>query len=291
LTHACFTAYEILASEGFRLTHRNEFDRPLMTVSSMTLIRDRFSRWLGSHESTLNEGGLAPIPSALGGATGQASVQKALATLENFLLAAGDNRVKAAIRQDQTARLREQIVSSGIRALGAINEELIAALPQTKEKAMEQLLSLLQAKRAELASELRLAGTKTLAEAEATIQRILGLHSACSALRQEIAELEANDFDPLAQRPMLCRREQRLAFFELERKELNSIRAELEAALEEATAAKASGRARKKLQNLLAVTAGKLCELDQLIAGLRPAPEVSPVKLAPPVTGQEVCHG
>jgi hypothetical protein len=291
LTAAAFNAYEALATEGFRLTHRNEFDRPLMTVSSITLLRNHFRRWLDSHESGIGADELAPIPSALGGATGQASVQKALATLENFLLAAGDNRVKAAIRQDQTARLREQIVSSGIRALGAINEELIAALPQTKEKAMEQLLSLLQAKRAELASELRLAGNKTLAEAEAAIRQIFDLHSATAALRRELVELEANDYDPLAQRPMLSDREKRLVFFELERKELDSIRVELEAALEEAVAAKASGRMRKKLQNLLAVTAGKLCELDQLIAGLRPASEVSPVKLAPPVTGQEVCHG
>jgi hypothetical protein len=156
---------------------------------------------------------------------------------------------------------------------------MIAALPQTKEKVIEQLLGLLQVKRAELASELRLAGTKTLAEAEATIQRILGLYSAITALKQEISELEANDYDPLAQRPMLCRREQRLAFFELERKELDSIRVELEAALKEAVAAKTPGRTWKKLQKLLAVTAGKLCELDRLIAGLRPAPE------------QEVCHG
>jgi len=278
LTAAVLATYEALASEGFRLTHRNEFDRPLMTVSSITLVRDRFRKWLSSHEFSLIEEELARL-------------QKALAILENFLLAAGDNRVKAAIRQDQTARLREQIVSSGIRALGAINEELIAALPQTKEKAMEQLLSLLQAKRAELVSELRLAGNKTLAEAEATIQRILGLHSAITALKQEISELEANDLNPLAQRPMLTDCEKRLAFFELERKELDSARAELEAALKEATAAKVSGRTRKKLQKLLATTAGKLCELDRLIAGLLPAPEVNPVKLALPVTGQEVCHG
>jgi hypothetical protein len=266
LTHACFTAYEILATEGFRLTHRDKFDRPLMTVSSMTLIRDHFRKWLGSHEFSLSEEELA-------------RVQKALATLEGFLLAAADNRVKAAIQRDRAARLREQIISSGIRVLDAVNEEMIAALPQTKEKVIEQLLGLLQVKRAELASELRLAGTKTLAEAEATIQRILGLYSAITALKQEISELEANDYDPLAQRPMLCRREQRLAFFELERKELDSIRVELEAALKEAVAAKTPGRTWKKLQKLLAVTAGKLCELDRLIAGLRPAPE------------QEVCHG
>jgi len=266
LTHACFTAYEILATEGFRLNHRNEFDRPLMTVSSMTLIRDRFRKWLGSHEFSLSEEELV-------------RAQEALATLESFLLAAGDNRVKAAIRQDQTARLREQIISSGIRALEEVNEEMIAALPQTKEEAIRQAQGHLEGKRAELASELRLAGNKTLAEAEATIQRILGLYSAITALKQEISELEANDLNPLAQRPMLTDCEKRLAFFELERKELDSIRVELEAALKEAVAAKAPGRTRKKLQKLLAVTTGKLCELDRLIAGLRPAPE------------QEVCHG
>jgi len=280
LTAAVFATYEALASEGFRLTHRDKFDRPLMTVSSITLVQDRFRKWLSSHEFSLSEEELA-------------RVQKALATLENFLLAAGDNRVKAAIRQDQAARLHEQIVSSGIRVLDAINEELIAALPQTKEKAMEQLLSLLEAKRAELASELRLVGNKTLAEAEATIQRILGLYSAITALNQEISELEANDYDPLAQRPMLCRREQRLAFFELERKELDSIRVELEAALEEAIAAKVSSRKRQKLEKLLARIAGKIQNLDRLIADLKSAldPEVSPVKLAPPVTGQEVYYG
>jgi hypothetical protein len=262
LTAAAFIAYEALAGGGFRLNHRNEFDRPLMTVSSMTLIRDRFSRWLDLNESGFSEEALA-------------RAQKALATLEGFLLAAGDSRVKTAIQRDRATRLRERIISSGIRVLDAINEELVAALPQTKEKAIEQLLSLLQAKQSELASELRLAGTKTFAEAEAAIQRILGLHSACSALRQEIAELKANDYNPLTQRPLLTDCEKRLAFFELERKELDSIRTELEAALEEATAAKVSGRTRKKLQKLLATTAGKLCELDRLIAGLLPTPEVS----------------
>jgi hypothetical protein len=260
LTAAVFAAYEALASEGFCLIHRNEFDRPLMTVSSITLVRDRFRKWLSSHEFSLSEEELARL-------------QKALAILENFLLAAGDNRVKAAIRQDQAARLREQIISSGIHVLDAINEELVAALPQSKEKVIEQLLGLLQTKLAELASELRLAGTKTLAEAEATIQRILGLYSAITALNQEISELEANDYDPLAQRPMLTNCEKRLAFFELERKELDSIRTELEAALKEATAAKVSGRKRKKLQKLLAVTAGKLWRLDQLIADLKSAPD------------------
>ena len=266
LTAAVFTAYEALASEGFRLTHRNEFDRPLMTVSSMTLIRDRFRKWLSSHEFSLSEEALA-------------RAQKALATLEGFLLAVGDSRVKTAIQRDRAARLREQIISSGIRALEEVNEEMIAALPQTKEEAIRQAQGHLEGKRAELASELRLAGNKTLAEAEATIQRILGLYSAITALKQEISELEANDLNPLAQRPMLTDCEKRLAFFELERKELDSIRVELEAALKEAVAAKAPGRTRKKLQKLLAVTAGKLCELDRLIAGLRPAPE------------QEVCHG
>jgi len=278
LTLACFIAYEALAGEGFRLNHRNEFDRPLMTVSSMTLIRDRFSRWLDSNESGLGEEELA-------------RVQKALTTLEGFLLAAGDSRVKTAIQRNRAARLREQIVSSGIHVLDAINEELVAALPQTKEEAIRQAQGHLEEKRQELASELRLAGTKTLAEAEATIQRILGLYSAITALKQEISELEANDYDPLARRPMLCRREQRLAFFELERKELDSARAELEAALKEATAAKVSGRTRKKLEKLLARIVGKIQNLDQLIADLRSAPEVNPVKLALPVTGQEVCHG
>ncbi len=49
--------------------------------------------------------------------------------------------------------------------------------------------------------------------------------------------------------------------------------AELEAALEEELAADCShNRNRKKLQILSAITVGKLQELDQLIAGLRPAP-------------------
>jgi hypothetical protein len=170
---------------------------------------------------------------------------------------------------------------------------MIAALPQTKEKVIEQLLGLLQVKRAELASELRLAGNKTLAEAEVTIQRILGLHSAITALNQEISELEANDFNPLDQRPDLSCREKRLAFFELERKKLDSARTELEAALKEAVTVKAPSRKRQKLENLLARIVGKIENLDRLIADLESAPdlEVNPVKLALPVTGQEVYHG
>jgi tetrahydromethanopterin S-methyltransferase subunit B len=92
---------------------------------------------------------------------------------------------------------------------------------------------------------------------------------------------------------MLSDREKRLVFFELERKELDSARAELEAALKEAVAARVSGRKRQKLEKLLARIVGKIQNLDRLIADLESAldPEVSPVKLAPPVTGQEVCHG
>jgi len=275
LTAAVFTACEALATEGFRLNHRNEFDRPLMTVSSITLVRNRFSKWLSSHEFSLSEEALA-------------RAQKALATLEGFLLAVGNKDTKEKIRQDRN--LDEEILL-GTLALDATNRELVAALPQTKEEAIRQAQGHLEEKRQELASELRLVGTKTLAEAEATIQRILGLHSACSALRQEIAELKANDYNPLAQRPDLSCREKRLAFFELERKELDSIRVELEAALEEAIAAKVSSRKRQKLEKLLARIAGKIQNLDRLIADLRSAPEVSPVKLALPVTGQEVCHG
>ncbi len=273
LTAATFAVYEALANEGFRLTLRNGYDRPLMTVSSIALLRNRFRKWLDSRESILGEEELV-------------SAQKTVATLEGFLLAAADDYTKAAIQRDRATRLRERIVSSQIRVLDAISEEMVIAQPATKEKALQQIQGYLHAKRSELASELRLAEGKILAEAEATIRRIFDLHSATAALRQEMAKLEVSDYNPLAQRPTLSDRDKRLAIFELERKELVSIYGELEAALDEPR-----NRDRKKLQILLAITASKLSELNQLIAGLRPAPELDPIKLALPVTGQGVHHG
>ncbi len=260
LTHACFSAYEILVREGFHLTHRNGYDRPLMTVASIKLLRNRFRGWLDSRESDLGPEELA-------------SAQKAVATLEGFLLAAADDFTKTAIQRDRATRLRERIVSSRIRALDLIGEELVAAQPTTKEEALQQVHGYLRAKQSKLASELRTAGSAILGEAEATILQIFNLYSAAIALRREMAELKASDYNPLAQRPMLSSRDKRLAVYELEWKELDSIRVELEAALEEGPAADRNhNRNRKKLQILLVITAGKLQELDQLIAGLRPAP-------------------
>jgi len=264
LTAAAFTVYEVLVREGFRLTLRNGYDRPLMTVSSVTLLRNHFRRWLDSHESGLGENELV-------------SAQKVLATLERLILAApGDEDIKEAIRRDQAKRrcdqakrLRERIISSQICVLNAISEELVAAQPATKEEALQQVQYYLYVKRIELAAELRAASFAIFGEAEATIRQILDLHSACSALRREMAEVEIGGYDPAAQRPTLTNAEKRLAFFELERKELDSIRAELETALKEGTE---SPRNRKKLWILLAITADKLRGLDQLIAGLRPAP-------------------
>ena len=258
LTAATFTTYVALTCEGFRLTHRNGHDRPLMTVSSMTILRNYFQRWLDSHGSSLDENELA-------------SAQKAAATLEGFLLAAADDRVKTVIQQDRATRLRERIVSSRVRALDAISEELIARQPATKEAALQQVQGCLNAKRRELASELRAARFASLGEAEAVIRQIFDLHSSTTALRRELAELNASDYDRLAQRPVLTNADKRLAYLELERKELDSIRAELETALKEGTEA---NRDREKLQIVSVITAGKLRELDQLIAGLRPAPEV-----------------
>ena len=264
LTAAAFAVYEALVREGFRLTHRNEFDRPLMTVSSITLLRNRFQRWLDSHEPGLGVDELV-------------LAQRANATLENFLLAAADDYIKATIRRDHATRLRERIISSHIRILDEVNEELIAAQPATKEEALQQVQDNLHAKRTELASELRAAGSAILGEAEAVIRRVLDLHSANTALRHELAELEANDYDPLSQRPILLGRDKQLAYFELERKELDSIRLELETALKEGPDANRNGD-RKKLQILAVITAGTLQELDQLIAGLRPAPTVLEVR-------------
>ncbi len=281
LTSAAFAAYEILGNEGsFRLTLRNEYDRPLMVVASMSLLRNRFQKWLDFHESGL-------------GAEELASAQKAVATLEGFLLAAADDFTKTAIQRERATRLRERIISSRLHALDRVSEELVTAQPTTKEEALNLLNSYLRAKRSELASELRTAGSAILGEAETTIRQIFNLHLATSALRREMAELKASDYDPLAQRPMLSDRDKQLTVYELERKELVSIFDELEAALEEGSAADRSrSRNRKKLQILLAITASKLQELDQLIAGLRPAQTLdSVVKLALPVTELEIRHG
>ena len=262
LTAAAFASYETLVSEGFRLNHRNGHDRPLMTVSSITLLRNRFQRWLDSRESSLGE-------------TELVSAQKATATLEGFLLAAADDRVKTAIQRDKAVRLRERIVSSRIRALDLVSEEMVRTQPATKEGALQQVRSYLRTKQSELAFELRTAGSAILGEAEATIRQIFNLYSATIALRQEMAELKASNYNPLAQRPMLSSRDKKLAVLELEQKELVSIYDELEAALDEGSVTDRSrSRNRKKLQILLDITAGKLQELDQLITGLRPALEV-----------------
>lgn len=257
LTAAVFTAYEALVREGFRLTHRNGYNRPLMTISSITLLRGRLRRWLDSHESGL-------------GADELASAQKAVATLEEFLLGAADEQIKAAIRRDCDERLRERIISSGIRALGAVNEELVAAQPTTKEGALNLLRGYFHAKRSELASELRTVGSKSLGEAETTIRRILDLRSATTALRQEMAKLKAADYDPATQRPALSDRDKRLALFESERPDLVIDYHELSVALE---SPELRGSERKKAVRQLADVEAKLTELDQLIAGIRPASE------------------
>ena len=302
LTAAAFIAYEVLVGEGFRLTHRNGHGRPLMTVSSITLLRNRFRRWLDSREAgppnqslrdatgQVGTEELAPIPSASGGATGQASAQKAVATLEGFLLAAADDHAKAAIRQDNNARLRERIVSSWVRVLDAVSEEMIAALPQTKEEALRQIQGYLHAKRRELASELLAIGSAILGEAETAIQRIFNLHSACSALRREMAGLKASDYNPQAQRPVLTDAEKRLAFLEIKRREdeisLREIESQIEAGVQAGSlAGKRLKKARAQRDEALAELEG----LDWLIAGLRQATD--PVKLATPVTGQGVRYG
>jgi len=261
LTRSCFNAYEVLFNhEGFRLTHRNGNDRPLMTVNSIHLLRNRFRSWLDSHESGLGEDELV-------------AAQKTATTLDGFLLAAADDRIKAAIQRDHARRLRERIISSWVRVLDAVSEELIAALPRTKEEAVQRAQVNLEMALASLGGKLRTVGSCHLCEAEVALRQILGLYSAARAQRREIAELEADGYDPAVQRPALSDSEKRLNFFELERKELDSIRAELEAVLKESD--KDSGRNRKKLNILMTVTVGKLEELDQLIAGLWPATEVS----------------
>ncbi len=286
LTAAAFTAYEVLfVHENFRLIHRNGHDRPLMTVSSVTSLRNRFQSWLDSHNEL------------------SAQSRKILDVLELFELgairaeerkAAREGREidprsvarKETILRQRAERRRKLLIRAGVSSLDAVNGELVRAQPATKEGALQQVGGYLRAKRAELASELRAAGSAILGEAEATIRQLFDLQSACAALRREVAELEASDYNPLAQRPALTDAEKRLTFYELERKELDSIRLELEAALKEEAE---TPRNRKKLLALSAITAGKLQELDQLAAGLRPA--LDPVKLALPVTGQEVCHG
>ena len=289
LTGTAFLAYEVLTGEGFRLTHRNGHDRPLMTVSSITLLRNRFRRWLDSRE-------FGPPNQSLRDATGQvgadelASAQKVVATLEGFLLAAADDYTRATVQRDNAARLRERIISSWVRILDAVNEELVAAQPVTKEEALRQVQGYLHAKRCELASELRAAGSAILGEAETAIWRIFDLHSACSALRREVAELEINGYDPAAQRPVLSDHEKQAAYFEIKRKEdefsLREIESQIEAGIQAGSlAGKRLKKARAQRDEALAELEG----LDWLIAGLRQATD--PVKLATPVTGQGVRHG
>ena len=272
LTAATFASYETLASEGFRLTLRNEFGRPLMVVASISLLRNRFQRWLDSRES-------GPPNQSLRDATGQvgekelASAQKTITTLEGFLLAAADDRIKTAIQEDHASRLREKIVTSWIRVLDAISEELVAAQPATKEEALNLQKGYLNAKRRELASELRSVGSKSLGEAEATIRRIFDLRSACAALRREITKLVATNYDPVAQRPVLSDREKQLAFLEIKRKEdvssLRKIEDQIKAGVQSGELA---GKRLEKAYGQRDWAIAQLKKLDRLITNLRPAP-------------------
>ena len=282
LTAAVFAVYETLFKEGFRLRDRDTAGRPFMTVTSLSFLRNRFRIWLDSHEPTLDAKELATYESTV-------------ARLESFLKFAGHESVKMAINRDLTVRGRERNISSGIRVKDAIAEEVVAALPHTKEAILRQAQGCLTDWLGQLCQRLRLVGGVPLAEVEREVQEILYLASSCAATRRELSELASLDYNPALERPKMSRDEQRVLFFEAERKDLDSIRLQLEEQV-----AKAKGKAKLKLAELLVTTIAKLAGLDDLIVQASPKPAIVPVggipaiPLPPPISmilAKEASHG
>lgn len=285
LTAAIFVAYETLFRQGFRLRDRDEANRPLVTITSTNLIRNRFRAWQDANESCLGEKEFA-------------AAENAVRTLEKFLLAAAHESVREAIQKDLAARLRERIIKSGVQALDNINSELVAALPETKEEVIREAQVPLNNHIAKLASCLRTIGGKSLVEADGALDEILTGFSLCQFWRQEVAALEGSDYNPADQQPKLSPTEKRLAFLEVELKELEEIRIEIEEQIEKVTA-HGSGATLKKLGILLSITLRKIGDLDRLIAPLRPQPaaqtstrnvfQLPPTQV--PTLAKETSHG
>lgn len=291
LTSAVFTAYEALHKQGFRLRDRDETNRPLVTITSTNLIRNRFRAWLDSHESNLGKEEFA-------------AAENAVRTLERFLIAAAHESVQEAIQRDLSARLRERIIRSGIQALDILNSELIGVLPQTKGEAQRQIVGgkprteeeflqppvgYLDAQVTKLGSCLRTIGSKNLAEADGALKEILTSYSTCAFWRQEWATLAGSEYNPADQQPSLSPTAKRLAFFEIERKDLDQILTEIEEQIEQVTESRGSGAILKKLGVLRGIVLHKLTDLDQLINPLQPArltrastDRVSGIPLPPP---------
>lgn len=279
LTAAIFTAYETLNKQGFRLRDRDEAGRPLVTITSTNLVRNRFRAWLDSHESGLGEEQLAA-----------AEKEKAVSTLERFLISAAHESVQEAIQADLANRLRERIIKSGVQALDNINAELVAALPRTKEEARQQIvanpltqaeiesggvqpLGCLDAEVSRLGSYLRTLGSKNLAEADSALEEIISGLSLCTMWRKELERLESSDYNPADQQPQFAAAEKRAIFFENERKELDSIRAEIEEEIEKSLASGGGSKAQlRKLNVLRGITARKIEDIDKLITATAMVP-------------------
>lgn len=257
LTAAIFAAYETLHKQGFRLRDRDEANRPLVTITSTNLIRNRYRAWLDTNESSLGDKELS-------------AAENTARTLEKFLVAAAHESVQEAIQKDLAARLRERIIRSGVQALDNLDSELVTALPQTKKDAIHQVQNYLDAQLAKLRASLRNIGSKTLVEADATLGEILNGYSLSQLWQRELAALEGSDYNPANQKPELSPAEKRFAFFEVERKKLSEILGEIEKEFEKVTESRSSGASLKKLDVLRSITLRKIADLDQLISPLRP---------------------
>ena len=243
LTAATATVYETLRHGGFRLTLRDDFNRPVMSVSSLALLRTRIRSWLADNTDE--------------------KLFQAAECLEGFLLAAADQRVKAAIQRDAGDRIRDRIIISWSRVIDAVNAELVSAQPATKEQVLRNLQTDLGTRRVQLVSLLRTIESVPLCQAEATISKMLDLKSSISALRGQMVEIEANGYTP-ALAPTLSVFEKRLVFFEIERAELVAIRGDLQGLIN-------SGQHVQKALILLVLTGRKISELETIIAGMKPA--------------------
>lgn len=257
LIEAAFTVYKTLFQGKVRLRDRDKFDRPLMTILSLTFLRNRFRNWLDVNKACLGEKELE-------------TAEKEVTKLEKFLMAAGYESLREAIWNDLSNRRREKIISNGIGFVNFVNYELAADQPQTKEAFLAQANGYLESAAEKLGYCLQHTGGKTLGEAEATLDEILSGLSFCKLWRNEYAKLELLDYNPASQQPELSAAQKRLAFFETERKELDSIRIEIGEQIELAKESRGSKATLKKLGSLQDITLRKIAELDQCIAPLQP---------------------
>jgi len=275
LTAAIFSTYEVLHRNGFRLQDRDASNRPLATIRTVTLIRNRFRVWLDSHKEQL-------------GKEESERAEKSVHTLERFLLSAAHESVQEAIRKDLSARLRERIIRLGVMFIDSRNNEQVEALPQTKEEALEKTSEHLAQVRNRLATRLQLVSTRPLAEANTVLKDILAQYSLCAMWQQGLSKLEGSDYDLSDQKPNLTTSDKKELFFETERKKLDSIRLDIEEQIEKSRLSEAKASI-QKLNILLAVTVRKIEELDYLIAQERPKSACTtsngiPLPPIPPIT-------